>query len=140
MKFRFWDKEESIMYKNCANLAISSEGGVSELISHDEYLIWGGIAYYEHIIPLQYIGQKDKNEKEIYDGDYVLINHPERFGYGSKSIFKITKIKGLLGYEYTWECIKGYPCITHILEDDYSNCEVVGNIYETDLSQLLEVC
>ena len=125
--FRAWDKENNCM------VDVDFLGEEIVKITNAE---WENI---EHFNIMQSTGLKDKNSEEIFEGDYVLIEHPERPGYGNTSIFRIDKVKNLWGYEFIWQPIKGYYCSTHILEDDYSNCEVIGNKYETQLSKILAI-
>jgi uncharacterized phage protein (TIGR01671 family) len=125
--FRAWDKENNCM------VDVDFLGEKVVKITNAE---WENI---EDFDIMQSTGLKDKNSEEIFEGDYVLIGHPERLGYGNTSIFRIDKVKNLRGYEFSWQRIKGYYCSTHILEDDYSNCEVIGNKYETQLSKILAI-
>jgi len=76
---------------------------------------------------MQYTGLKDKNGKEIYEGDVIKYFHKV-----------VGEIKRVVNYKYGMYGIKGIMTGTHIpfaniLESEY---EVIGNIYEN--SELLE--
>jgi hypothetical protein len=86
-------------------------------------------------------GVLDKNKKMIYGsidienkitrgGDIITIYHRNRKGFGNISIFRIIRIMSGWGYEFKWECIKGYACSTHIMEDDPCNFEITGTQWE----------
>ncbi|NOY58936.1 MAG: hypothetical protein GXO75_08385 [Calditrichaeota bacterium] len=64
----------------------------------------------------QYIGSKDKNDKEIYEGDILKINFAER------------EFIGIVKWDNTY--LGFHPFTKYPLDPDH--VEIIGNIYENE--------
>ena len=109
IKFRAWDKENKEMVE------VELLGKRVLLVKDGE---WENIENFE---VMQYTGLKDKNGKEIYEGDIVNCFRHEGFEF-------VTTRLGSHGIETQ---LGFYPFI-----EVYGYAEVIGNIYENP--ELLE--
>lgn len=113
IKFRAWDYEARRMLYS-ASLAPR----ISEAIYG-----WDKNGDATSLKLMQYTGLKDKNGKEIYEGDIV--------------VFSIGNPEPILKREVKWDDDGyWYPICTEVIENfDYDLFEVIGNLYEN--SELL---
>ncbi len=124
IKFRAWDKEAKQMFQiDYINFHVQERKVYSvEQVGGGEL----GAQYshsFDKIEIMQYTGLKDKNGKEIYEGDIV-------------------SIKGGAPYEveYDYEWLGYQPWRSFITDEDMwmsHNIEIIGNIYENP--ELLKV-
>lgn len=92
-------------------------------------------AFIEEVPTLQCTGLKDKNDKDIYDGDILKFKLLENFGaFGTKE--KYIEIIAPVIYEYGGFFIEQSENNIFLGQLPMSEIEVVGNIYENP--ELLE--
>jgi len=121
IKFRAWDTESKIMF---------DWDGMQEW--------WEDVGYHDnmfrgnHYVPMQYTGLKDKNGKEIYEGDILKYEVPCETGnyidyilvkWGKVEFSFLKKIHTNKFHRTTYQGLYRYG-------------EVIGNIYENP--ELLE--
>ena len=135
-KFRVWDTENKEMLKVQELDFEDTFYGGRLSIRTDQYNDYFDI---EDMILMQYTGLKDKNGKEIYEGDILELNKDGRIFYGTPD--------GLLAKKYQLVGFKDgafMTCRNKHLIDDYDTylwiiskySTVAGNIY--DNKNLLE--
>jgi uncharacterized phage protein (TIGR01671 family) len=116
LKFRAWDADDEEIYYPL--VFASAEGVPLKPLRNCKD---GNRAYKDHVL-MQFTGLKDKNDKEIYEGDIMK-------GWWSNDATVVVLYKnGSTCYEYT---DKGNSKETFLLEKSYcEESEIVGNIFK----------
>ena len=116
IKFRAWHKQEKDMYH------FINFSGVNDYYNGDLMTLKCGFP--DELVLMQYTGLKDKNGKEIYEGDIVR----REFTKYRKTVFSKMKVVKF-GYKHRYS---GYG-----LAKETKTYKVIGNIYENP--ELLKV-
>ena len=120
-KFRAWLKKEQKMDNEIVHIS---------WLEDELYCIGDGITYMvlaEDLVLMQSTGLKDKNGKEIFEGDIVKM---AKDVYSEPTYYEVVRHRG---GAYRLES-KQHGCELWLRHTD---CEIVGNVYENP--KLLEV-
>ena len=132
IKFRAWDRKNKEM-RPVQDLRFDIDYGLKE-INLDTYVFFK--ERFNDIELMQYIGLKDKDGKEIYEGDIIKMKHPIiAVGLYSNKQTDTGEIHEVTGkVEYRRSCFWcGDELLLGLIKTEF---EVIGNIYEN--SELLK--
>lgn len=116
-RFRAWDKKFKTMYE--ADDIMSIDFGKSEISVKTLFFERTNYYKFDDIVLMQSTGLKDKNGKEIFEGDVVKM---AKNVYSEPTYYEVVRHRG---GAYRLES-KQYGCELWLRHTD---CEIVGNIY-----------
>jgi len=115
IKFRAWHKEKKIMGE-----VLGIDILHKEIFFSNGDVDCCGFADLKYIELMQYTGLKDKNNKEIYEGDILFESFGERY-------YKVVFENGSFRAEFEGDFEEhSFDLIDVVLH----RCEIIGNIYE----------
>ena len=136
IKFRAWDDKRMAYFDMHGLLSYCDLGSIVGNLKTD----WGGgmpSLNYDDCEPfMQYTGLKDKNGKEIYEGD-IVTHDGVRCDSAYKGDVSEVKIEQGCIYPFYEDYGQSSGMLYHS-ELDFKSIEVIGNIYEYENPTLLK--
>ncbi|MCK4686555.1 MAG: hypothetical protein KAT66_00335 [Candidatus Lokiarchaeota archaeon] len=125
IKFRAWDKEKrKIVYFGLFSILVDG-------IENSEYWIKQYKNGLRNLEIMQYTGLKDKNGKEIYEGDILKIKEDwDEYGWKAGEIGDVIFEEYFYGISLNSQNKPGTKYTVYLDVDNGKDVEIIGNVYE----------
>lgn len=141
IKFRAWYLKEKRMIK------------WHEIVTtqdNENFCLYADNAFSDVSPLMQYTGLKDKNGKEIYEGDLLRFEDEGEEGYEYKEGFEFTNVATVCFHRGRFELENFVSNNSSVLEDMnmndheqfisiFEHSEIIGNIYENPVKELFHL-
>lgn len=116
-RYRAWDTTNKEMFKDTFSI---TESGQVVVVEQEDVMCPPDYVFVDNLVIMQSTGLKDKNGKEIFEGDIVKMSKDV---YSEPTYYEVVRHRG---GAYCLDS-KQHGCELWLRHTD---CEVVGNVYE----------